>query len=86
VAAHCRRAVARQLDEIERVVDWYGAREIGDERKAGFQRPDEERLAVAVLACDLGAELGNPPRDFAGVEIDLADAGIELDQEALRSP
>ena len=86
MAAHGSGAVARELDEVEGVVDADRAREVGDERHAGLERADEQRLAVAVVAGDLGSERGHPRADLACVEIDLADAVVEADQEALRRP
>jgi hypothetical protein len=62
------------------------AGEVDDERDAGLERPDEQRLAVAVVAGDLGPELANTRVDLRRVEVDLADAGIQLAQEALRRP
>src|SRR5437588_858966 len=53
VAAHGRRAVSRELDEIEGVMNRHRAGEVDDERDAGLERPDEQRLAVAVVAGDL---------------------------------
>jgi hypothetical protein len=85
VAAHRRRAVAGELDEVECVVDLDRAREVGDERDAGLERADEERLPVAVVARDLGAEGGDACRNLGRVEVDLADAIVPY-QLALRSP
>jgi hypothetical protein len=86
VAAHRRGAVARELDEVEGVVDGDRAREVDDERDAGLERADEQRLPVAVVPGDLGPELSDARSDLRRVEVDLADAGIQLSQEALRRP
>jgi hypothetical protein len=61
-------AVARELDEVERVMDGDRAREVADERDARLQRADEERLAAGVLAGDLGADLAYTGADLDGVE------------------
>jgi hypothetical protein len=52
------RAVAGQLDEVERVMDRQGARQVGDERDARLQRGDEQRLEAGVVGGDLGSEPG----------------------------
>jgi hypothetical protein len=74
VAAHRRRAVARELDEVERVVDRDRPGEVDDEWDAGLERADEQRLAVAVVAGDLGPERPDASGDLGRVEVDLADA------------
>ncbi len=67
-------AVARQLDEVERVMRGNRPREIADERDARLQRPDEQRLLPGVVLGDLGADLPDTRTDLGGVEKDLADA------------
>jgi hypothetical protein len=67
------------------VEDRHRAREIGEERDARLQRPDEERLALFVVGGELRAELGDAGRDLVRVEIDLADPGLER-QLAFGSP
>jgi hypothetical protein len=62
------------------------AGEVDNERNACLERADEQRLAVAVVAGDLGPELANARVDLRRIEVDLADAGIERAQEALRRP
>jgi hypothetical protein len=62
------------------------AREVDDERDARFERADEQGLAVAVVARDLRPQLADARVDLRRVEVDLADAGIQLAQEALRRP
>jgi hypothetical protein len=52
-------------------------RQVGDEDEAGLQRADEDRLAVDVVARDLGAELAYARPQLLGREIDVADAGVE---------
>jgi hypothetical protein len=69
-------AVARQLEEVERVVDADRAREVADERDARLQGADEQRLALRVIPGDLRADLANPGADLEGVEEDLADAVV----------
>jgi hypothetical protein len=73
VAARRRSVVPGQLDEVEVVVGADRAREIGDEEQARFQRPDEKRLAVAVVVGDLASELGDPGRDLRRGQVDVAD-------------
>jgi hypothetical protein len=69
------RAVAGQLDEVERVEDPDRAREVRDEDEAGLQRRDEERLAPSVVTGDLPAELSDAGRELLPREVDLADLG-----------
>jgi hypothetical protein len=75
-------AVPRELDEVEGVVDPDAAREVADERKAGLQRADEQRLAARIVARELGSDLANPGTDLVGVEEDLADALVACRQRA----
>jgi hypothetical protein len=82
-------AVARQLEEVEVVVPGEGAREVADERDAGLERADEQRLRPLVVAAQLGTELADATADLVAVEKDLSYALVELDrraQEAFRSP
>ena len=51
--------VARELDEVEAVVDPDRARQVGDEDDARLERRDEQRLAPFVVAGDLAAELAD---------------------------
>ena len=78
--------VAGELDEVERVVDRDGAREVGDERDARLQRGDEDRLEALVVGGDLRSELLDPPRQLVCGKEDLADPRVEDAQEAFRSP
>jgi hypothetical protein len=73
-------AVARELDEIERMVDRGAAREVADERDARLQRPDQQRLTAVVVAAELAAELPNAGSELVGVEEDLADALVSYRQ------
>jgi hypothetical protein len=74
VAAGVRvRAVARELDEIERVRDRDRTREVGDEDDAGLERRDEERLAALVVLRDLTPELADARRELLAREVDLPD-------------
>ena len=84
MAAELGRAVAGELDEVERVRDRDRAREVGDERDARLERADEQRLAAGVVARDLGAELPHAGRDLARVEVDLADALVEAPRAVTR--
>jgi hypothetical protein len=82
-------AVARELDEIEMVVDGNGAGEVAEKRDAGLERADEQRLAPLVRACKLGTDLANPAANLVGFEEYLADPFVELGQcaqDAFRSP
>jgi hypothetical protein len=76
VAAHLRAAVARELDEIESVLDRERARQVGEEDDARLQRADEDRLATRVVAADLGAELAYARAELSGRQVDLADARV----------
>jgi hypothetical protein len=69
-------AVAGQLDEVELVRDGNGAREVGDEDRARFQRSDEDRVLAGVIARNFVAELTNPLGDLGGREVDLADPRV----------
>ena len=76
VAARLGGAVARQLDEVERVEDRHRARQVARERDAGLQRADEERLASFVVARQLGAQLLDAGSELVPVEEDFADAVV----------
>jgi hypothetical protein len=81
VPAHLRAAVARELDEVERVREPQRAREVGQEDEARLERADEQRqLALRVVPSDLAGELTDPSTDLLGREIDLPDPGIERPQ------
>jgi hypothetical protein len=82
-------AVPGELEEVERMVDGQGAREVADERDARFHAPDEDRLSLREVAGELGTELAHAHADLAGVEEDFADALVERGgraQDAFRSP
>jgi hypothetical protein len=82
-------AGARELDDVEMVVDRHRPREVADERDAGLERADEERFLPCVVLGQLGAELPDARADLVSIEEDLADALVELDQraqEAFRNP
>jgi hypothetical protein len=64
------------------VVDRHRAREVADERDAGLERADEQRLLAGVVAAQLRGELPDPRADLVGVEEDLADALVRLEQRA----
>jgi hypothetical protein len=76
VAAGSRPGVAGELDEVEAMVDRQGAREVGDEDEARFERGDEQRLAPLVVMRELAAQLGDARRDLPGAEVGLADGGV----------
>jgi hypothetical protein len=57
------------------VVDLHGARQIGEEDQARFERRDQQRLEVLVVPGDLTAELTDPRVELLVREVDLADAG-----------
>ena len=51
--------VARELDEVEPVVDPERARQVGDEDDARLERRDEQRLSPCVVTGDLAPELAD---------------------------
>jgi hypothetical protein len=75
-------AVARELDEVEVVVNRRRPRQVADERDARFERSDEERLLAGVVPTQLRAELPDACADLVGIEEDLGDALVELNQRA----
>jgi hypothetical protein len=75
-------AVARQLDEVERVEDRRPTRQVADERDARLQRADEQRLLAGIVARELGAELTDAGADLVGVEEDLPDSLVACRQGA----
>ena len=76
LAAGVGAPVARELDEVDVVEDRQRAREVGEEDSRGLQRRDEDRLEVSVVALDLRGQLRDAVPDRAGVQVDLADAGV----------
>jgi hypothetical protein len=82
-------AVPGELDEVEVVVDRGRTGEVADEGDARLETTDEQGLGAGVVARQLRADLPDPAADLPGIEEDLADALVELDQraqEAFRSP
>ncbi len=82
-------AVARELDEVERVVDADRTREVADERDRRLEGADEHGLEARVVAGDLRAQLPDPRLELGGVEKHLPDAGVvdaRLGQDAFWSP
>src|SRR5205085_11906287 len=73
VAAGCRPAVARELDEVDLVHDREGAREVGCEEEGALQGRDEQRLETLVVGGNLGAELCDAQPDLLRREVGLAD-------------
>jgi len=51
--------VARELDEVDAVVDPECAGQVGDEDDAGFERGDEQGLSAFVVKRDLAPELAD---------------------------
>jgi hypothetical protein len=82
VPARRRAGIARELDEVEVMVNRDRARQVGDEEEARLQRADEERLAPPVVVRDLAAELVDASSDLARGEVDVADALVVVGQEA----
>jgi hypothetical protein len=83
------RAVAGQLDEVERVVDRERAREVGDERDRRLERADQQRLEAPVVVAELGAELLDARSELGGLQEDLADPRVvdgRLGQDAFWNP
>jgi hypothetical protein len=68
-------AVARKLDEVERVEDRDRPRQVGDEDEARLERGDEQRLAALVVVRDLTAELPDARRELLAPEVNLPDRG-----------
>jgi hypothetical protein len=76
VAAGVGAVVARQLDEVDLVLDRDRAREVGEEDEARLQQRDEQQVAVLVVARDLRAQLLDAAAQLVGAEEDLADARV----------
>ena len=53
------RRVARELDEVQAVVDPDRARQIGDEDDARLEGRDEQRLSALVITDDLTSEFAD---------------------------
>jgi hypothetical protein len=81
-AARLGAAVARELEEVEAVMDRDRAREVRAEDRARLERGDEDRLSVGVVGGDLRTELGDAVADRPGRQVDLADP---LDGQEARS-
>jgi hypothetical protein len=65
--------VARELDEIQAVVDPDRARQVGDEDNARLERRDEERLPPFVVPGDLAPELADTRPQLLAREVDLPE-------------
>jgi len=65
------RGVARELDEVEPMVNRQSPREIGDEDDAGFERRDQQRFASLVVTGDLPPELGDACPQLLAREVDV---------------
>jgi hypothetical protein len=76
MAAGVGAVVARQLDEVDLVLDRDRAREVGEEDEARLQQRQEQQVAVLVVARDLRAQLLDAAAQFVGAEEDLADARV----------
>jgi hypothetical protein len=68
--------VARELDEVQAVVDPDRARQVGDENDAGLERRDQERLSALVVTGDLATELADARPQLLAGEVDLAEPGF----------
>jgi hypothetical protein len=86
LAALVGMPVARELDEIERMVDRQGARQVADERDACLQRTDQDRFEAGEIACDLLTEPRDPRRKLVRIEENLSDPLVEQAQDAFRRP
>jgi hypothetical protein len=58
--------------------DRHRAREISEEDDARFERGDEQGLVALVIVRDLPAQLFYALGDRVRAEVDIADAGIEV--------
>jgi hypothetical protein len=85
VAAGVRTVVARELDEVDRVGDRDGAREVGQEDEARLEQRDEQQIAAGVVARDVRAELGDAGVELRGREEDLANSGVRRRYDARSS-
>src|SRR5581483_2151695 len=74
--------VAGELDEVEMVEQLRAPGEVADERDTRLQRADQQGLAAGVVALELGADLPDAPPDLVSVEEDLADALVDVPQDA----
>jgi hypothetical protein len=70
------RRVARELDEVQAVVDPDRARQVGDEDDAGLERRDQERLPALVVTGDLATEFADACPQLLAGEVDLAEPGF----------
>jgi hypothetical protein len=57
-------AVGGELEEVELVRDSDCSREVGKEDEARFEGGDEDRVALGVVAGNVGAELGDAAADL----------------------
>jgi hypothetical protein len=76
VAAGVGAVVARQLDEVDLVLDRDRAREVGEEDEARLQQRDQQQVAVLVVARDLRAQLVDAAAQLVRAEEDLADPRV----------
>jgi hypothetical protein len=65
--------IARELDEVEAVVDPERAGQVGDEDDARLERRDEQRLFVLVVTGDLAPELADTRPQLPAREVDLPE-------------
>jgi hypothetical protein len=75
-AGICARGVARELDEVEAVLDREGAAEIGDEDETRLERRNEQRLLALVVPRDLGAQLSDTRMQLLPSEVDVTEPGL----------
>jgi hypothetical protein len=71
-------AVAGDLDEIECVQRFRGAREIGYEGNARLERADQQGLPSGVVLGDRGADLPDAALNLVLFEEDLADSAVGI--------
>jgi len=69
-------AVARKLDEVERMDERQRPREVAGEDDARLERRDQDGFAALEVGRDLGAELGDACLDLLGGEVDLSDPRV----------
>ena len=65
--------VARELDEVEAVMDRQGTRQVRDEDDARLERGDEQGLSALVVTGDLPSELADTRPQLLAREVDLPE-------------
>ena len=69
--------VARELDEVQAMVDPERARQVGDEDDARLERCDEQWLPALVVTGDLAPELTDTRPQLLAREVDLPEPRLE---------